>query len=386
MIKIDFGRLPSSPLVAVRLLEYTRDVNFGRYGLADIISMDPVIVARMLKMANSAQYAKQGQIIDISKAISRLGTSAASISALSFSTPHQISEAGIFPFKLYWQHSIAMAVACRLLSDIVNYPNTQVAYLCGLLARMGQVMMAASSPDEYDKVIVSADGQLPNAELEAQFLGCDFHQIGSAVLADWELPDVIYQAIGVYGASETMKESYNSEVQLLCRVMLMADKVAASFLEANHSDLQPQFQVLADFGFTREDRDRFSSQFRQAILKMEPWLNVELLDTEQHLQIVLEAQKRTTIIAAQTHIRFDETSSLYNSLKNEYQDLKVETESLPHLARKFQQTSTAVAWNISFAVVAAGGVCTTIFFFVYMVKSLLGIDLLKNLHLEDLLF
>jgi len=77
-------QLPSPPAVAIRILESVKKDDAGYDELAGIISSDPALAAKILKVANSSAYALPQKVESIQKAIAVLGVNALKNIALSF--------------------------------------------------------------------------------------------------------------------------------------------------------------------------------------------------------------------------------------------------------------------------------------------------------------
>ena len=77
-------KLPSPPVVALRILEAVKKDEHGFDELAKIISSDPALTAQTLKIANSSLYQLPNRITSLSQAISLVGTQSLKNIALSF--------------------------------------------------------------------------------------------------------------------------------------------------------------------------------------------------------------------------------------------------------------------------------------------------------------
>ncbi len=86
LIKADIN-LPSPPAIAVRILDCVQKDEAALSLLGDIISSDPALTAKMLKVANSEIFARNGQISNIKRAMTVLGTNIIKISRSRLSSP-----------------------------------------------------------------------------------------------------------------------------------------------------------------------------------------------------------------------------------------------------------------------------------------------------------
>ncbi len=77
--------LPSLPAVAIEVLRLTHDEDATVIDLADVISSDPALAAKILKSANSPNYSRGMDITTLPRACTVLGIKAVKLMSLSFS-------------------------------------------------------------------------------------------------------------------------------------------------------------------------------------------------------------------------------------------------------------------------------------------------------------
>ena len=77
--------LPSPPDIVTRIIELLRDPESDIKELMDTLTKDPALVAKILKTANSAMYARRREVTNLAQALLTLGQAAAMTLALSFS-------------------------------------------------------------------------------------------------------------------------------------------------------------------------------------------------------------------------------------------------------------------------------------------------------------
>jgi len=179
-------RLPSIPTVALEVLKITRNPEATIKDLSSAVSRDPALAAKILKLANSSHFRRANDITTLHKATMMLGMKTVKLMALSFSLTSKLPQQGqvaSFDFVEYWRHSLVVAVTGRSFGRLVKSPNADEAFLCGLLSRLGQLVIANSVPDDYSSVIEKTDAKLPSAETESQVLRFDHHRVGAALLA-----------------------------------------------------------------------------------------------------------------------------------------------------------------------------------------------------------
>lgn len=197
--------LPSPPAVVVRVIELTRDPNCRIEDLAAAIGQDPALATRLMRLANSSLYGVRFKVTDIEQAAVLMGMRTLKQLCIGLSLTSNLTDEGVdeengFPVQIYWQHSLVAAVAAREIARRVGSPQANEAFLCGLLARMGQLLLARCLPDKFEPVLDQCrlreqESELPSAEIERALLGFHHGSFGAAILRSWGLPEPIPTAV-----------------------------------------------------------------------------------------------------------------------------------------------------------------------------------------------
>jgi diguanylate cyclase (GGDEF)-like protein len=211
-------KLPSPPVIAVRILEAVRKEDTSFEDLAKIIASDPALTAKILRVANSSFYSVSQKVHSIQKALSILGTNTLKNLALSFviaKEMHGLSEGG-FDFDFFWRRSITAAVAANLLTTALGEKGDML-FVPAMLQDIGIIIMYLSNKDDYLKVLDEkrASGQHISS-VEKRIFGFDHQEIGAEVLKSWGLPENIYQPIQYHHMEKQIPEKYRSQAYMLC--------------------------------------------------------------------------------------------------------------------------------------------------------------------------
>lgn len=190
--------LPSLPAVAVDLLELCEEDEVDLSAIAAVVSHDPAIAAKLLRMANSASMATRGRVASLTKAVALLGTSATLAVALSFSLVggRRRHDASGFDHPAFWQRALFSAIAGRALGGVVEHDQDDAFVAC-LLQDIGMLALNEAFPGDYGQVCLAAESAheaLP--ALEAEILGVDHVQVGGLLAGRWNLPERLQLAIG----------------------------------------------------------------------------------------------------------------------------------------------------------------------------------------------
>ncbi|MEJ2202013.1 MAG: HDOD domain-containing protein, partial [Desulfuromonadaceae bacterium] len=183
--------LPTLPAVAARLLSIASKEETTMTDIADLVSMDVALSAKVLKVVNSAYYSFPQSNGSIHKAVSVLGTNAVRSLVLSFSLLN-INRRGSddpFDYEIFWNRSLATGVAAKLIMGQFQKSDPEEIFIVGMLQNVGEMILARSFPKQYEEVLGQAgeDGELQLA-LERNMFGADHAFIGAKVLQHWGLP------------------------------------------------------------------------------------------------------------------------------------------------------------------------------------------------------
>jgi HD-like signal output (HDOD) protein len=189
--------LPTLPAVALEVLSLCErdDVDLGRLG--DVVSRDPAIAAKLMRLANSASLATRGKVSTLTRAVTLLGLNATVSVALSFSLVRgrRRQDASGFDHGAFWRRSLFAALAGRALGETCGVEPDE-AFLAALLQDIGMLALREVFPLQYGDVCRSADGDHEIlAALERELLGVDHVEAGALLAHRWNLPDTLCDAI-----------------------------------------------------------------------------------------------------------------------------------------------------------------------------------------------
>lgn len=214
MVAKGLGQLPPFSPVLNKLLASisSEDVRFS--DLSGLIEKDTVLSGNVLRLVNSAAYARRGEINSIPHAVSVLGLHKLRNTLLGLSisrmwsavrTPKEWSHSR---FNL---HSVGTAVLADHLAQVVpvNYPEG--AFVAGLFHDFGKLLIATVRPGEFREVMeLHALGGRSLPECEAEILGGDHATVSSMALERWNLPEPICTAVA-YHHNPLANPAYDKE-------------------------------------------------------------------------------------------------------------------------------------------------------------------------------
>jgi diguanylate cyclase (GGDEF)-like protein len=213
----DVITLPSLPAIAVRIIREVKKNNFSIGKLADIISVDPSLTAKVLKIANSSFYSLQYKVDSIEKAINVLGVNALKNAALTFVivTGFNRKSTGKFNHEFFWRRAITAAVSARMIASAAKMKSDDI-FVTSLLMDVGVLTMYLSKPDDYMKVLEEKKTHGINIiEAERSVFGFDHQDVGGEILNSWGIPESIYWPISYHHNNENCPPELTSKVNIL---------------------------------------------------------------------------------------------------------------------------------------------------------------------------
>lgn len=236
--------LPPLPEESLRIIAVVNDNDVSINELVEVLSLSPVLVARLLGLANSAFFGRAGKIVDLRTAIIQvLGLNLVRSFALSIvlNTELKIAKCKNFDAHFFWNHTLVTALIAEKLStqidDHLMQPN--IVYTSGLLLNIGLLAAVFVCPDELNEVLSKTDrieGSVLN-ELQSE-IGKTQYEVGAIILEKWKLP-TIYQTI----VKQFRQADFEGEEKILLELLELSHWVAVYIVD-NKIDGMPDFSEL----------------------------------------------------------------------------------------------------------------------------------------------
>jgi putative nucleotidyltransferase with HDIG domain len=190
-----FESLSPASNVAVSVLGFIDRDDIGAADIALVASADPVLAARIMRMANSAFYGMGGRVSKLNTAISLLGlTTVRSIAVSAVIT----NVASISPDD--WLHAVESAAACSMLS--VRYgADSGTAFSLGMLHDLGRALLREFDTNGYAAIEGLTNKQFTTysqdsmKQAEFERYGTTHTSLGATILRSWSFPEELCSAI-----------------------------------------------------------------------------------------------------------------------------------------------------------------------------------------------
>lgn len=189
----EISHIATLPEVTLKIIQLVEDPDSTAQDLNKVISNDPALGARILKVVNSAFYGLPGQIGSINRAIVLLGLNAVKNIAIAASLAKLFRGGQICPTfsaRDLWTHSIAVATGTRLLANKVGLGLPDEAFLAGLIHDLGVMVEIQARRPKFVEAVELMENK-PGTTLrqaETAVLGANHEQFGSALCKAWKFP------------------------------------------------------------------------------------------------------------------------------------------------------------------------------------------------------
>lgn len=184
--------MPPLSTTAAKLLSVCNHPNISPNDLIRVISFDPVLTGRVLKLVNSAYYSLASKVGSLARAIILLGINTVTNLAVSTTILDKIGTAGLnqTTADAFWYHSIRVGVTAKIIAAIVNVPTglREGYFVAGLLHDLGKIPLHMIFPEKYSRLLQKADLLgLPHDAAENKVLGLDHCLVGEMIAEKWQL-------------------------------------------------------------------------------------------------------------------------------------------------------------------------------------------------------
>ncbi len=191
-------KLVSLPDVFVRISEVVNNPHSTPEQAAAVISKDPSLAVKLLKIVNSAFFGLPSKVEYLSRAVTIVGGRQLTTLALGVSVLSLFKDlpAGLIDVRSMWKHSISCAVAAASLAEAAGFGDSERYFASGLLHDVGRLVMYKNLPALAARTLRKARREnclLRDAELA--LLGWDHALLAGRLLRQWNFPESLIQAV-----------------------------------------------------------------------------------------------------------------------------------------------------------------------------------------------
>jgi HD-like signal output (HDOD) protein/signal transduction histidine kinase len=192
--------LPTLPAILLKLLAACENDDTPTSEIAAIISKDPTLSFKVLKLVNSAYYGFRFSFKGIDQAVVYLGANTIKNLAITMSV-HQVFErkrfqnVRQFDINVFWYNSLMCATLAKRIAQKISFSNLDEAYLSGLLLNIGRLILISTFPIEHETILAETKDRKNTLWAENQLLAVTHCETGSWLMQKWNMSSTIADAI-----------------------------------------------------------------------------------------------------------------------------------------------------------------------------------------------
>ncbi|QJD91974.1 HDOD domain-containing protein [Duganella dendranthematis] len=209
--------LPTAPKVVEELISSFDKASVSTEEIAKKLSTDPVLSAKLLRLANSAYYHVSRSIGTVEDAVLMLGFVTVRTLVISSGLVSGFKTVPGLDLKQFWRYSLHTAVSAKWIAKKTK-ENTDLAFTIGMMHAIGQLVIHSAAPEQamaLDKVAGPMDARRLDAERAS--LGYTFADVGAELAKRWKFPVAFSETIVAFP-----EPHHNGELNRLAAVVSLA--------------------------------------------------------------------------------------------------------------------------------------------------------------------
>jgi len=252
--------------------------------IAELISHDPALAIKVLKVANSPLYGLRRKAENLRQALNILGLDAAITLALSFSLTGALRDSTAtagFDTEYFWRRSVIAGVAARTLGAQLRIKDGEELMLAGLLQDIGMLALSALLQEEYGLILADETDHDAAAEAERLALGADHAEVGAWLLEQWHLPAYLHHIVA--NSHGHHNASSSSDRTAITNCVVLSGLIADTLLQPDNTALATRTlkQAQDSLGMADDDYRTTLDSISMSLPEVSEIFEINLIDPLQ---------------------------------------------------------------------------------------------------------
>ncbi len=260
------NELPAMPDIVLKAQTILSDPNFHMRQLVNVVEIEPAIVTRVLKIANSAYYGCSKRVASVHHASTMLGyevlRDVVTLAGVSSLLNHSLRGYGLEANDA-WRHSMAVAAGSKIIARQKFPAIENDAFTAGLLHDTGKLILDQYVYDHRDDFETAMqNGQKTFLWAEREIFGFDHAEIASEFCKKWNIPSTLAVAIQLHHGPSA------SEKNPLAYILHAADMLAMQNNLGSGSDshlYEPEEGTMEFLGLCERDQTKLMEEMADAV-------------------------------------------------------------------------------------------------------------------------
>ncbi len=187
--------LPPLPALVSKTLQLLSDPEANMKNIEKVIAQDQALVAKMIKVSNSALYGGLQKVGTLRQALTRLGAKTTKSLILTTSTRSYFlkDRKGVKNWgESLWQHSVECGFAAQRVAVAGHYIDPDQAFIAGIMHDIGKLVLLILDDATYKEIQkVKAAQKTTDQAAEIAVIGSDHAELGRLFMEKWNLPEPV---------------------------------------------------------------------------------------------------------------------------------------------------------------------------------------------------
>ncbi len=218
--------LQSQPKFHVHLLEMLSKEESSLNDIVEAIENSPVVVAKLLRVANSVYFAARNPITTVREAAIFIGVKYIINLVMAIETFQSVGKGIDSKYTHFveeiWSTSLRRAAIAKMIGEQwKGFNNGHLSYVTSLLQDIGYAVRLSSEPEKYRAFMEHSKLEgISKYEAEVKVFTIPHDEVGAALLEFWNLPPEIEKAIA--------RHHRNTEDEILVQILQIADALVCA--------------------------------------------------------------------------------------------------------------------------------------------------------------
>jgi len=252
----DTLEIPPLPQSAHDIITLRSNPDASGEELANIIERDPSLSAQVVSWASSSFYNAPGTVRSVHDAIIRvLGFDMVMNLSMGLSLGRTLNLPSDAPegYSPYWHQAMWTALGTTSLISKIEpayRPSFGLSYLSGLLHNFGYLVLAHVFPPHFSLICryIEANPHLDSSVIEHFLLGITKEQIGSQLMAVWNMPEEVITAL-----RHQKDSNYDGDHKEFANLLCLTEQLLTKYGVTPGVHTGVSQNLLAQFHLTEEE-------------------------------------------------------------------------------------------------------------------------------------
>jgi len=213
--------LPRLPKAVSELLDAVNNENTTVKSISAKVAQDPLISARVLRLANSAHFGRSREVGSIDEAVIRLGMQTLRTLVIASAVIGAIPDVEGIDLAEFWGETFEVALYAQEVAKRCGVAPDE-DFTCAILHNIGDLLIAFVEPSISAQIRAAVAEGADKQKLETSLLGFDSPSVGALLAKTWKFTPALVQGI------EYQREPLNAKpASKLAAVIYLSHEVFA---------------------------------------------------------------------------------------------------------------------------------------------------------------